>query len=101
MEKGVRKMYDKDFKLQAVQMVEEGSQSMTQIAKSLGVNINTLGNWCKEYRKKAASAFRERKGPELTPEQKKIKELEKKLKDTQEGFEILKKAVAIFSKAKE
>lgn len=35
----------------------------------------------------------------LTPEQKRIRELEKKLKDTEMERDILKKAMAIFSRA--
>ncbi len=35
----------------------------------------------------------------LTPDQKRIRELEKKLKDVEIDREILKKALAIFSKA--
>ena len=97
---GRHRMYDKEFKLRAVEMVEKGEGSMTAVAKGLGVNLNTLSNWCKSYRKNAETAFRERK-KELTPEQKRIRELEKELKHIKTGYEILKKAVAIFSKAEQ
>lgn len=97
---GRRRMYDKEFKLRAVEMVEKGEGTMSAVAKGLGVNINTLSNWCKNYRKNAEQAFRERK-QELTPEQKRIRELEKELKDIKLGYDILKKAVAIFSKAEQ
>lgn len=71
---------------------------MTDVAKGLGISLNTISGWCKNYRKNAEQAFRERK-KDLTPEEKKIRELEKELKDLKLGYDILKKAVAIFSKA--
>ena len=100
MKNGRYRMYDKEFKLRAVEMVEKGDGTMNAVAKSLGVNINTLSGWCKNYRENAEKAFRERK-KELTPEEKRIRDLEKELKDIKLGYEILKKAVAIFSKAEQ
>ena len=97
---GWHRMYDKEFKLRAVQMVEKGEGTMTAVAKGLNISLNTLSGWCKDYREKAESAFRERK-QELTAEQKRIRELEKELKSIKTGYEILKKAVAIFSKAEQ
>ncbi len=87
MLKGRYRMYDREFKLRAVEMVEKGEGSMTAVAKGLGVSLNTLSNWCKSYRKNAESASRERK-KELTPEQKRIRELEQELKHIKTGFEI-------------
>jgi len=91
-----RRLYDREFKLNTLKLMEKGEMSMTQIAKDLGVNINTLSNWRKQYAKSAEKAFE--RTIELTAEQKRIRDLERQLKDARTGNEILKKAVAIFAK---
>ena len=91
-------MYDREFKIQAVKLLEEGRSTMSQIAKDLGVNINTLSNWRKKYLTNAEKAFEGT--PELSEEQKRIRELERRLKDQELENQILKKAVAIFSVVK-
>lgn len=90
-----KRLYDREFKLNALKLIEKGEMSMTQIAFDLGVNINTLSNWRKQYAKNADQAFRT---IELTAEQKKIRDLERQLREERIGNEILKKAVAIFAK---
>jgi len=92
-----KRLYDREFKLNALKLMEHGGMSMTQVAKDLGVNINTLSNWRKQYAKNAEKAFE--RTVELSEEQKRIRELERQLKEAQLGNEILKKAVAIFAKA--
>ena len=47
-----KQLYDREFKLNALKLLEKGEVSMTQLAKDLGVNINTLSNW-RKYRTKA------------------------------------------------
>ena len=43
--------FDKDFKINAVKLVLEGSRSMTKIANEIGISPNTLTNWKKEFLK--------------------------------------------------
>ena len=92
-----KRLYDREFKLNALKLMEHGGMSMTQVARDLGVNINTLSNWRKQYAKNAEKAFE--RIVELSEEQKRIRELERQLKEAQLENEILKKAVAIFAKA--
>jgi len=91
-------MFDREFKLQAIRMIESG-QSATQVSRALGVSKNSLSEWKKRYAMEGSKAFRQ--GKILTEEQSRVRELERKLKDTQLELEILKKAVAIFSKARQ
>ncbi|MBP7434288.1 transposase [bacterium] len=92
-----KKLYDREFKLNALKLLEKGEVSMTKLAKDLGVNINTLSNWRKQYAKNAEKAFE--RTIELSPEQKRIRELEKQLKHALTGNEILKKASDFFAGA--
>ena len=48
-EKQRKKRFDKEFKISAVKMLLEGTQSMASLAKDFGVNINTLTNWRNQY----------------------------------------------------
>ena len=41
----IRRKYDADFKAGAVRIVNETRKSIAQVAKDLGINEGTLGNW--------------------------------------------------------
>ena len=41
----IRKRYDREFREGAVRIVEETGKPIAQIARDLGVNEGTLGNW--------------------------------------------------------
>src|SRR5215204_2427095 len=42
--------YDEDFKQGAVQLVTETGKPIAQVARELGINEGTLGNWCAKAR---------------------------------------------------
>jgi len=69
------------------------------VAESLGISVDLLYQWRREYRNQGEIAFPGQGNLVLNPDQKRIRELEKKIKDTEMECEILKKAMAIFSKA--
>ena len=87
-----RVKYTKEFKAEAVGLTE--SSSIAKVARDLGIHENQLGKWKRELRVNPVNAFTG-KG---TPEQERIKELEKELHEVTMQREILKKALAIFSK---
>ena len=41
----IRKKYDREFREAAVRIVEETGKPIAQVARDLGVNEGTLGNW--------------------------------------------------------
>jgi transposase len=49
----MRKKYDREFRDGAVRIVEETGKSIAQIARDLGVNAGTLGNWVAAAREEA------------------------------------------------
>lgn len=51
-----RKKYDREFREGAVRIVEETSKSIAQVARDLGVNEGTLGNWVVRAREAAEGA---------------------------------------------
>ena len=46
-----RRKFDEDFKQGAVRIVRETGKPIAQVARDLGVNEGTLGNWCAQERR--------------------------------------------------
>lgn len=94
-----RRKYDSDFKRNAVLLAEEPGRTVSEVAANLGISEDALYRWRRQQRTKGALAFPGNGREALTEPEKKIRELEKKLKDTEMERDILKKAMAIFAKA--
>jgi len=82
--------YDDDFKREAVKLVKTSSKTKAAIAEDLGVPLSTLHGW-------AANSVEDKDGKIITDSE--IRRLKRELADTKIERDILKKAVAIFSKA--
>jgi len=92
-----RQQYTREFKLEAVRLLELGQKSPTQIAHELGIRRNQLYRWQKDAQDKATEAFpgRGRKSLEKRGE---LERLKSELKQVTEERDILKKAAAYFAK---
>lgn len=93
-----RRKYDSDFKRNAVMLAQEPGRSVSEVAEKLGISKDLIYQWRKAMERKGELAFPGKGIEALTEEQKRIRELEKKLKDTEMERDILKKAMAIFSR---
>ena len=89
------KKYDTEFKIGAIKLILNG-KPVAEVARDLDLNPSMLARWKREYLKDQADSF-PGKG-KLKPEDEKIRQLERQLRDVTEERDILKKAVAIFSK---
>ncbi len=97
-----RRRYDRDFKRNAVLLCSEPGRSVVEVAKNLGINKDLLYRWRREYHNTNGKNVFPGNGIEaLTEEQKQIRDLEKQLRETEMERDILKKAMAIFSRAPE
>src|SRR6476646_4996339 len=47
-----RRKFDEDFKRGAVELVFETGKPIAQVARDVGVNEGTLGNWCATERRR-------------------------------------------------
>ena len=95
-----RRKYDRDFKRNAVLLCAEPGRSVTEVAENLGISKDLLYRWRREYHLSNGKLAFPGNGVEaLTDEQKRIRELEKKLRETEMERDILKKAMGIFSRA--
>ncbi len=91
-----RRKYDREFKLEAVRLVTQGGRPVVEVARDLGIHENLLYNWRQKYLDDTAHAF-PGKG-HLKPADEEMRRLKKELTDVKEERDILKKALAIFSK---
>ena len=95
-----RRKYDRDFKRNTVLLCAEPGRSVVEVAENLGISKDLLYRWRREYHLSNGKLAFPGNGIEaLTDEQKRIRELEKKLRETEIERDILKKAMAIFSRA--
>jgi transposase len=95
-EKKRRRKYDREFKIQAVKLLLESEKTVEEVADNLGIYHGNLTRWKREYRRYAEEAF-----PgigKLKPEDEELRRLKKENEDLRQERDILKKALAIFSK---
>ena len=91
-----RKRYDKQFKVDAVSLVINGGRTVSEAARDLGINANVLHRWKRELTLEQSEAF-PGKG-RLGPQEEELRRLRRELEQVKEDREILKKALAFFSK---
>ena len=92
--KGTRKRYSKEFKLEAVRMLEAGDRSGQQIEDDLGIGSGQVYKWRKELAASGEKAF----PGNGNPRDEELVRLRKENARLREERDILRKAVAIFSK---
>jgi transposase len=90
--------YDKEFKLNTVKLYREGSKSQKELAEGLGIPVGTLGGWIQSFKENGEAGFLG--SGKIKPCNEEIYKLRKELADVKQERDILKKAVAIFSKPK-
>ena len=93
MNKRTRPTFNPEFRLEAAQLVVDQNYSIRDAANAMGVGKSTLDKWVRQLR-----AERDGITPQatpMTPDQLKIRELEKKIRRIEEEKEILKKATAL------
>jgi len=78
---GQKKHYDSSFKLRAVELSYERSNNSV-LARELGIKASLLYKWRKDYQEYGSNSFPGKDNLKLTPEQERIVELEKKVKET-------------------
>jgi transposase len=86
------------FKRKAVELSQERS-NISELAKELEIRVTLLYKWRKEQEEFGEGSLLGKGNLKLSPEQEKIHQLEKKLKDIEFEHDILKKAIGIFSKS--
>ena len=92
----MKKQYSAEFKIEAVKRLEKSGESLSQVARELGVRPTTMHGWVQKYKESPETPFPG--SGHLKPEDERLRKLEKEIRDLKEENEILKKAAAYFAK---
>lgn len=89
----MKKEYSPEYRDEAVKFVIETSRPVAEVARELGINEGTLGNWVNRYRKEHAG-----EEPALdVSERARLRQVERELREAKMENEFLKKAAAYFA----
>ena len=92
----VQKTYTREFKEEAVRLVQSSGKPIAQIARELGISDSAIHGWRKELTEHGKDAFPGKgRQSELEEENRRLK---RELERVQQERDILKKAVGIFSR---
>jgi transposase len=89
-----RRKFDQDFRDGAVRIVRETGKPIAQVAKDLGINEGTLGNWVAKDRE----TRRPSNGQLSTSEHEELLRLRKENAELQMERDVLKRSVVLWVK---
>jgi transposase len=90
---GSRRSFSPEFKSEAVREVLDSKRPIADVAKSVGIPPQTLGNWVRAHKESTDAT-----GKPLTVEERaKIKELQREVADLREQVSFLVKAASFFA----
>jgi transposase len=92
----VQKVYTREFKEEAVRLVQTSGKPITHIARELGISDASIHQWRKELAQQGTSAF-PGSGHQTALEEEN-RRLKRELERVQQERDILKKVVSIFSR---
>jgi transposase len=88
-----KRTFSTEYREEAVKLVLESGRPIAAVARDLGINEGTLGNWVNKYRSEHPVS------EELNiSDRARLKELEKENRDLRLERDFLKKAAAFFAK---
>lgn len=88
-----RRKYTEEYKAEAVELVVNSGRPIAEIARGLGINEGTLGNWVALAKKNGTVKDK----PLEVSERARLKELEEEVRRLKMEREVLKKAAAWFA----
>ena len=89
-----RRKFTPEYKAEAVELVINSGRPIAEIARDLGINEGTLGNWVNMAKKRGDI----KEKPLDIDERARLKELEEENRRLKMEREVLKKAAAWFAK---
>ena len=87
-----RRKFDRDFREGAVRLVRETGKPIAQVARDLGVNEGTLGNWVNADRRRREGGD----GQLSEDERAELARLRKENAELQMRCDVLKRSVALW-----
>jgi len=90
---GKYRKFTPEFREEAARMVVETSRPIADVARDLGINETSLGNWVRAYREEHAGD----EPPLQLSERARLRELERENRELRAKNEFLSKAAAYFA----
>ena len=90
-----RRQYSREFKREAVELLETSGKSASELERELGIGKGNLWRWKREFAADGEDAFPGQ--GRLTPDEERLRQLERDNEILRQERDILKKAIAIFS----
>jgi transposase len=90
-----RRQYSREFKQEAVQLLKTSGKSASELERELGIGKGNLWRWKREFAADGEDAFPGQ--GRLTPDEERLRQLERDNEILRQERDILKKALAIFS----
>ena len=91
-----RRRFGKEFKREAIRLVEAGGRSAMEVAESLGIDPSLLSKWMKSHREEGEEAFRGH--GKRTAVEEEILRLKQRTRALEQELEFLKKVSRYFAK---
>ena len=92
----VRRIFSREFKVEAVRLVQERGVSIAQASRDLDLNDNVLRRWIREMSSDPSQAFPGR--GQMKADQLEVEKLRREVVRLRAERDILKKAAAYFAK---
>ena len=94
-----RRTFTREFKIEAVKLVTEKGQSITEAARSLGIHENLLRSWKQTLHKESQGEQQAFPGHGNRPAlENEVHQLKAEIRRLQMERDILKKATALFAR---
>jgi len=90
-----RRRYTREFKLEAIRLVNEQGLTFAEAARDLDIHPSVLRRWIKDYQDDPGHAFPGH--GQQKPEQAEVTALKREIKKLKAERDILKKAAAYFA----
>ncbi len=91
-----RRLFSREFKLEAIRLVKERGVSVVQASRDLDIGEGVLRRWVKEFGSEHGQAFPGQ--GQVRPEQQEIDRLRREVAKLKAERDILKKAAAYFAR---
>ena len=91
-----QRTFTREFKMEAVQLVQTSKKPLTQIARDLGIADSTLHHWRKLFSGQGEQAFPG--SGHQPPQEEEIRRLKRENELLRQERDVLKKAIGIFSR---
>lgn len=94
---GKRRKFTREFKVEALRLVEQSGKPLTRVARELGIRADLLHGWKRRFGTGASAEEVFPGNGSLSPEAEENRKLRRRLAEVEQERDFLKKAAAYFA----